>query len=68
MQVYRLGLLRVLRGLRVSGVLKVAVLVLSAFLAGCGQKGPLYREAPGPSPAAAEATPTDDSEREDDQY
>lgn len=65
MRVYRLGLLR---GLRVLGLLKVAVLVLSALLAGCGQKGPLYREAPGPSPAAAETTTADDSEREDDPY
>lgn len=37
------------------------LLVMAGFLAGCGQKGPLYREAPADSDTAAEQAV--DSER-----
>lgn len=37
------------------------LLVMAGFLAGCGQKGPLYREAPADGDAAAEQAT--DSER-----
>ncbi|MDF0749981.1 lipoprotein [Marinobacter sp. 71-i] len=34
------------------------LLVTAVFLAGCGQKGPLYREAPADSEAASEQAST----------
>ncbi len=32
-----------------AGLITVFLLVLSGLVAGCGQKGPLYREAPAPA-------------------
>lgn len=42
------------------GLITLILLVLGVSLSGCGQKGPLYREAPGQNSAETEA----ESERE----
>lgn len=44
--------------------LPILALVLSMVLAGCGQKGPLYREAPGAMEAAADASVDQSDERD----
>lgn len=36
--------------------LPMAVLIVTAALGGCGQKGPLYRETPVAAPDSAEAS------------
>ena len=46
------------------------LLVMVGFLVGCGQKGPLYREAPASDGAVSEQTSRDEqnsSEQADDQ-
>ncbi len=42
----------------------VTGLILLTALAGCGQKGPLYREAPGESTAEASAAPAETGSRD----
>lgn len=48
--------------------LPMAILVVAAALAGCGQKGPLYRENPEASsgPVAETASVAEQSERPDE--
>lgn len=51
-------------------LLMVLVLMVSGLLAGCGQKGPLYREAPTPQGSAVSAAEDDaktSAEREREQ-
>lgn len=43
----------------------VFLLVMAGFIAGCGQKGPLYREAPDDT-AAAEQTSDSEQARDDE--
>lgn len=42
------------------------LLVMAGFIAGCGQKGPLYREAPSEDAAATEQTSNSGQSRDDD--
>jgi predicted small lipoprotein YifL len=42
------------------------LLVLAGFVAGCGQKGPLYREAPSDNNTTAEQASDNEQGREDD--
>lgn len=41
------------------------LLVMAGFIAGCGQKGPLYREAPSDNDAAAEHASDSEQGRDD---
>ncbi len=42
------------------------LLVMAGLLAGCGQKGPLYREAPTDTNTATEQASDSDQRRDDD--
>ncbi len=42
------------------------LLVMAGFIAGCGQKGPLYREAPSENDTAAEQASDSEQGRDDD--
>ncbi|MFN2362107.1 MAG: lipoprotein [Marinobacter sp.] len=42
------------------------LLVIAGFIAGCGQKGPLYREAPSDNDTAAEQSSDREQGRDDD--
>ncbi|MDX1552387.1 MAG: lipoprotein [Marinobacter sp.] len=44
----------------------IFLLVMAGFIAGCGQKGPLYREAPSGNDAAAEQASDSEQGRDDD--
>ena len=48
------------------GQIIMFVLVTAAFLAGCGQKGPLYREAPAENDTASEQASDDKQGRNED--
>lgn len=42
------------------------LLVIAGFIAGCGQKGPLYREIPSDNNAAAEQAGDSEQSRDED--
>ncbi|MCL7945603.1 lipoprotein [Marinobacter sp. ATCH36] len=42
------------------------LLVMAGFIAGCGQKGPLYREAPSDSDTATEQASDSEQGRDND--
>ncbi|MBL3557978.1 MULTISPECIES: LPS translocon maturation chaperone LptM [Marinobacter] len=44
----------------------IFLLVMAGFIAGCGQKGPLYREAPSGTDTAAEQASDSEQGRDDD--
>ena len=48
------------------GQIIMFLLVMAGFLAGCGQKGPLYREAPVDGEAASEQAGADEQGRNED--
>lgn len=48
------------------GQIILFLLVMVAFIAGCGQKGPLYREAPTDTDTAAEQASDGEQGRDED--
>lgn len=44
----------------------IFLLVMAGFVAGCGQKGPLYREAPSGNDTAAKQASDNEQSRDDD--